>query len=647
VQTRQQKSRIPFYLFGAGTALSRSCTLHLHLTCKQPQAGTCVTAANWRPSQASVSRCWAFGGFDRVSGAGQSPPHLCTLCPPFLGSSPILFSDTPPSTIHHLGDWPEHKRSTFWRSPQPNDMEAAIALGSLKVAYHLIISGIQLDQVPDAVRRCIELVRTCHHDLEDLIKLRNESLPLLETKPSILDRINIIIENARRGLLEVARLVEKLRPEAHNGSSPLLSRLEWLFIDSREFASQEPLISRQHSSVIAELNFLRQLVLFAPLLQGAQMPGSPPPPPRQPAVAWDNVGLLDEMLGGKKTPHPLSMADPERRDAQHSGTGGAASNSFSGPFPADLPPPYQMSRPASRFGSGPLPSPTPSMTNPLVYNAATPHVVAPRKSTMFDAGGVAMLFGDIKAPPTQETVPMHQPPPQKPPGFLFQDLGTPQPRSLSNVPPTLPHASTFPSLAAGTFYLGGHSSSTSSLPLMKPLSTIPQELIHRQDNYNPLVRSPPPPPPPKPQPQSQPLTVPIPRPVSAMSSMSTSHHDWQWAMEPTQLMRNTRNVNTNAGPSPLPAPGTHTPSRHRDAVEALPSFPPIPFHEAATLTAKKTPSPENIQTYATVRQHWQPDYLAQAYKGHQDSTKRGPERDGAEVYELPAAPHPPSPVELP
>jgi hypothetical protein len=259
-----------------------------------------------------------------------------------------------------------------------------------------------------------------------------------------------------------------------------------------------------------------------------------------------------------------------------------------------------------------------------------------------------MLFGDIKIPPPQATAPvpvkdsMHQPPPQKPPVFLFQDVGTPQPRPLSNVPPALPHANTFPSLAGATFYLGGHSSSTSSLPLMKPLSTIPQELIHRQDNDNPLVRSPPPPPP---KPQPQPLAVPISRPVSAMSSMSTSHHDWQWAMEPTQLMYNTQNTNTNAGPNPNPAIGAHTPPQQRHTVEALPSFPRIPFHKAATFTAK-TPSPENIQTYATVRQHWQPDYLAQAYKGHQDSTKRS-ERDRAEVYELPAAPHPPSPVELP
>ncbi|KAK0610911.1 hypothetical protein B0T14DRAFT_439392, partial [Immersiella caudata] len=149
-------------------------------------------------------------------------------------------------------------------------MEAAIAVGSLKVAYHLLIFGIKVDQVPAAVRRCIELVRTCHFDLEDLIKLRNESLPMLESKPAILTRVNTIIENACVGLLEVARLVEKLRPEAHGGNTPLRGRLEWLLIDSREFDSQEPLISRQHSSVIAELNFLRQLVLLTPLIDGAK-----------------------------------------------------------------------------------------------------------------------------------------------------------------------------------------------------------------------------------------------------------------------------------------------------------------------------------------------------------------------------------------
>ncbi|KAK0648208.1 hypothetical protein B0T16DRAFT_326817, partial [Cercophora newfieldiana] len=145
---------------------------------------------------------------------------------------------------------------------QKPTMEAAIAVGTLKVAYNLLIFGIKVDQVPAAVRRCVELVRTCHFDLEDLIKLRNESLRMLESKPAILTRVNTIIENARTGLLEVARLVEKLRPEVHEGNTPLRGRLEWLFVDSREFDSQEPLISRQHSSVIAELNFLRQLVLL-------------------------------------------------------------------------------------------------------------------------------------------------------------------------------------------------------------------------------------------------------------------------------------------------------------------------------------------------------------------------------------------------
>ncbi|KAK0708038.1 hypothetical protein B0H67DRAFT_648149 [Lasiosphaeris hirsuta] len=209
-------------------------------------------------------------------------------------------------------------------------MEIALAVGSLKVAYNLTVFGIKLDQVPAAVRRCLELVRTCHYDLEALIKLRNEYLPLLETKSAILERINTIIENAHKGLLEVARLVEKLRPEAHDGNSSLRGRLEWMFIDSREFLSQEPLVSRQHSSVIAELNFLRHLVLLTPLLDGvggSSVAGAGSS--KRPAVAWENIALLDEMLGGEKrlSASTASETPPFAKHARctcHLGSAGSA-----------------------------------------------------------------------------------------------------------------------------------------------------------------------------------------------------------------------------------------------------------------------------------------------------------------------------------
>ncbi|KAK5651470.1 hypothetical protein OQA88_12477 [Cercophora sp. LCS_1] len=182
-------------------------------------------------------------------------------------------------------------------------MKAAGAHGLLGTAYQVLISEIKLDQVPDDVRRCIELVRTCHHDLEDPIKVRNESLPIIEFKPTILERVNTITDNTHRDLLEVARLVEKPRPEARDGSSPL-GRPEWLFIGQYGFTNHEPLVARQHASVITELNFLRQLVLLAPSIRPGPActadGGEGNEGGKKSIVAWDNVALLDEMLGGNK-----------------------------------------------------------------------------------------------------------------------------------------------------------------------------------------------------------------------------------------------------------------------------------------------------------------------------------------------------------
>ncbi|QLI69639.1 uncharacterized protein G6M90_00g054030 [Metarhizium brunneum] len=80
-------------------------------------------------------------------------------------------------------------------------------------------------RVAKEIRRCLELVQTCHQDLQHLIDLRNEHLKLLEAAPPrILDRINRVIDSAK--------------------------------ID---FRGQEPVIIRHNAAVLAELNYLRQI----------------------------------------------------------------------------------------------------------------------------------------------------------------------------------------------------------------------------------------------------------------------------------------------------------------------------------------------------------------------------------------------------
>lgn len=44
----------------------------------------------------------------------------------------------------------------------------------------------------------------------------------------------------------------------------IMKRIVWTAVDSRQFRSQEHIIGRQHASVLAELSFLRQILLMAP-----------------------------------------------------------------------------------------------------------------------------------------------------------------------------------------------------------------------------------------------------------------------------------------------------------------------------------------------------------------------------------------------
>jgi hypothetical protein len=160
----------------------------------------------------------------------------------------------------------------------------------LKGLYQGLLIGIELNQVPQGIRDCLTLVHTCYRDLSTLIDLRNEYHEILQTQPQVQERMDQIIIEARTALQEVCVLVEKCRPEVHGGKTPILTRLTWIFVDSSLFKQKEPIVSRQHSAVIAELGFLRQLAFTNPMQQG-RIPGAAAPSPAQGAFGgskWKN-----------------------------------------------------------------------------------------------------------------------------------------------------------------------------------------------------------------------------------------------------------------------------------------------------------------------------------------------------------------------
>ncbi|KAF5720809.1 hypothetical protein FMUND_3980 [Fusarium mundagurra] len=169
-------------------------------------------------------------------------------------------------------------------------------LKAIHASFNLLTWALDHDQVPNDIRRSLELVRTCDSDLQHLIELRQECLHLLQRRPKVLDRVHNIIESAQRGLQEVCEIVERCRPEAERGVKTTFSkRMAWVLVDASEFKSQEPIVSRHHAAVLAELNFLRQIALLAPVTETVR--AEEKCGVRDEAAVFDNVALLGDLLG--------------------------------------------------------------------------------------------------------------------------------------------------------------------------------------------------------------------------------------------------------------------------------------------------------------------------------------------------------------
>ncbi|KAG5752750.1 hypothetical protein H9Q69_008218 [Fusarium xylarioides] len=169
-------------------------------------------------------------------------------------------------------------------------------LKAIHASFNLLTWALDHDQVPNDIRRSLELVRTCDSDLQHLIELRQECLHLLRRRPKVLDRVHSIIESAQRGLQEVCEIVERCRPEADRGGKTTFSkRMAWVLVDASEFKSQEPIVSRHHAAVLAELNFLRQIALLAPVPETVRVEEKCGV--RDEAAVFDNVALLGDLLG--------------------------------------------------------------------------------------------------------------------------------------------------------------------------------------------------------------------------------------------------------------------------------------------------------------------------------------------------------------
>ncbi|KAJ4865558.1 hypothetical protein T069G_02088 [Trichoderma breve] len=133
---------------------------------------------------------------------------------------------------------------------------------SIRSTYRAVSVAIDGENISNDMRRSLELVRTCNQDLQELIRLRNENLRLLERQPQILERLNSIIEKVHNGLLDASRIVEKYRPELHSDKKSLSSQIAWAHRDSQEFQAMGPTMSQHNATILAEISFLRSLTII-------------------------------------------------------------------------------------------------------------------------------------------------------------------------------------------------------------------------------------------------------------------------------------------------------------------------------------------------------------------------------------------------
>jgi hypothetical protein len=71
--------------------------------------------------------------------------------------------------------------------------------------------------------------------------------------------------------------------------------MAWVIVDSSEFKNQEPIVSRHHAAVLAELNFLRQIALLAPVSEPEKVQQRCSAQSDLPV--FDSLALLGDVLG--------------------------------------------------------------------------------------------------------------------------------------------------------------------------------------------------------------------------------------------------------------------------------------------------------------------------------------------------------------
>lgn len=123
----------------------------------------------------------------------------------------------------------------------------------------------ELKNTPVDVKTCLDLVSRVDEDIQYTISLREKHLKHLSSTPEVLKRLDRIIASANQSILDVGRLLEGCRKEAHGGQVPMKGRMKWVMGDSTAFARRTANLQQQHAAINVEIGFLRQLEALQPV----------------------------------------------------------------------------------------------------------------------------------------------------------------------------------------------------------------------------------------------------------------------------------------------------------------------------------------------------------------------------------------------
>lgn len=183
----------------------------------------------------------------------------------------------------------------------------------------------------------------------------------------------------------------------HDGGQIQLSfrnRWGWLVADARNLVNREqPLLTKEHGAVVSELNFIRQLLLIAPTIVKGPGPGLAQQDGqsnsnyhggsgrRSETTAWENMGLLDEIIGGGGS--EKSNRITEQRQPQQQTYPNNPRSGFGGDYIV-LPPPYSGTPGSKETSLPPTLGPSP-MSLSMLSNVSRPPTNA-SSTTLWDMG---------------------------------------------------------------------------------------------------------------------------------------------------------------------------------------------------------------------------------------------------------------------